>query len=203
MNNLTDEYKEFLHNKFISLMLKKPLFYNWEFGLRFDLQDFNKIDTEEYFVEGIKRSIELFECIFDNSDRIYILYRIHKGYYGKNKKFYNKIFSEINEKECFEEANIYDEEDIYKTFIGKTIVSKINYEYIITAIENSDFGSRKPNMEGEIYFINIEKEIIYNMYDDRGIDIIGANKNSLKYIYEKYNNWLLECDRKTMDKKYK
>jgi hypothetical protein len=60
MNKLKEEYETFIKIKFNNIFLKRPLFYNWEYGLRFNLQDLNKIDTEDYFGEGIKRSTKLF-----------------------------------------------------------------------------------------------------------------------------------------------
>lgn len=32
------------------------------------------------------------------------------------------------------------------------------------------------------------------MYDDRGLDLIAADKESLRSIYEKYNDWILDND---------
>jgi hypothetical protein len=40
------------------------------------------------------------------------------------------------------------------------------------------------------------------MYDDRGLDIIAADKETLRPIYLTFNNWILEHDRKEIDKQF-
>ncbi|WP_459768177.1 DUF3885 domain-containing protein [Alkaliphilus crotonatoxidans] len=37
--------------------------------------------------------------------------------------------------------------------------------------------------------------IIYHLYDDRGLDLISNNKASLEKLYIKYNSWILDYDR--------
>ena len=37
------------------------------------------------------------------------------------------------------------------------------------------------------------------MYDDRGTDIIASDIETLRPIYDQYNNWLLHCDLEKMD----
>ncbi|AQT86330.1 hypothetical protein B1222_21030 [Paenibacillus larvae subsp. pulvifaciens] len=56
------------------------------------------------------------------------------------------------------------------------------------------------NVYGDIYLINSKKHVIYDLYDDRGLDIISCYKESLYKLYTDYNNWILEYDRKRIDK---
>jgi len=39
-------------------------------------------------------------------------------------------------------------------------------------------------------------------YDDRGMDIIGNNKQRLQELYRKYNKYLLKCNVDEMKKHY-
>ena len=85
----------------------------------------------------------------------------------------------------------------------------IHHQNILTAIGNTDFPPRKPRLDNnsiltnkEVYFINIDKKLIFHMYDDRGLDLIAADKESLKSIYEKYNDWILDNDRKKIQKQF-
>ena len=50
-----NEFKQFLSDNFKGLRLRKPLFYSWCFGLRFDLQ-LGNTDTDEYFHEVTRRA---------------------------------------------------------------------------------------------------------------------------------------------------
>ena len=71
------------------------------------------------------------------------------------------------------------------------------------ALINTDFRIRSPAISGECYFINKSKEIIINLYDDRGMDVIATNKNKLKDLYHNYNQWILDYDRDKIDKLFK
>jgi len=41
------------------------------------------------------------------------------------------------------------------------------------------------------------------MYDDRGLDIIASDKDTLSPIYTKHNDWLLDYDRARMEEIFK
>lgn len=60
-----------------------------------------------------------------------------------------------------------------------------------------DFGGY--GQTPEIYFINKIKNNIFNLVDDRGLDIIAKDKESLVDIYSKFNSWILEYDREKID----
>jgi hypothetical protein len=75
------------------------------------------------------------------------------------------------------------------------------------AIANQDFPSRFPRLEDnhiisnkEIYFININKKLILNMYDDRGLDVVATDIEALRPICEKHRDWILDCDREQIEK---
>nr|WP_255408182.1 DUF3885 domain-containing protein [Sporosarcina sp. P3] len=41
---------------------------------------------------------------------------------------------------------------------------------------------------------------MYHLYDDRGCDIIAADKESIRYLYEQYSDWILDYDKREVDK---
>ncbi|MBD3108934.1 DUF3885 domain-containing protein [Bacillus sp. AGMB 02131] len=47
----------------------------------------------------------------------------------------------------------------------------------------------------DAYFININRKTIFHIYDDRGCDLIAASADSIREIYEQYNDWILDYDR--------
>ena len=228
------EYICFLNDNFGFRQLRKPLFYCSEFGLRLNLQTGETFDstrqsldrngeiipligdtnTEEYFEEGIRRLMDLFEFVFDAGDNIFFVLNDYK--YRKSRiKLFNYAFKQIEnlkkeEISYFKTKELYylnDKSDNWNTGVIKFTTNRINYRNIFTAIVNSDFLNRQPRLEKkekftskEIYFVNIDKKLIFNTYDDRGVDIVAAEKETLRPIYEKFNNWLLDYDRKEMDK---
>ena len=54
-----------------------------------------------------------------------------------------------------------------------------------------------------LMLFNLDLGIMINPYDDRGMDVLGPNRDLLKMIYNKRNDWLLDYDREQMDAYYK
>jgi hypothetical protein len=206
MENAKNEYLNFMQNNYKNIVLKKPVFYNHEYALRFDLHKINRnfweSITDEYFIEGLNRANEIFYKIFHNCNELYFIYRTEKLKYSDSifKNILGLNNSEIN---IFAETGIYYEEIKTSLAVIKLSIDRINYKNILESINNTDFGSRKPRVNGEIYFIHIQKAIVFHMYDDRGIDIVGINKKTIEPYYKKYNKWLLDYDRKRMDDIFK
>ena len=90
MQTTKQEYRQFLNDNFKRLRLRTPLFYNTDFGLRFDLQtgescNSNRLivdgegniiqhvgdtDTEEYFQEVSRPEIGLHELTCKRDEKI-------------------------------------------------------------------------------------------------------------------------------------
>ncbi len=54
-----------------------------------------------------------------------------------------------------------------------------------------------------LMLFNLDLGIMINPYDDRGMDVFGPNRDLLKMLYDKRNDWLLDYDRERMDAAYK
>ncbi len=205
--NINQELKIFLKTNFNGLIVKQPLFYNWPIGLRFNLQT-NSSDKKEYFDEVIRRSTKLFEKAFDQTDNLFIIFiqfkwrrrKIRFGnYFFKQIKGLNK--REIDYKRITRLYEKNDIDDIWNVAIIKATGDRLNFTETFKAIANKDF-SRDPNIPGQIYLINLDKKIIFNMYDDRGLDIVSADKEALKPLYAAFDHWLLDYDRAEMRKRF-
>ncbi|WP_420916570.1 DUF3885 domain-containing protein [Paenibacillus thiaminolyticus] len=58
---------------------------------------------------------------------------------------------------------------------------------------------RFPRSGIDIYFINKTKKMIYHLYDDRGCDVICADVDPLRPLYEEFNDWILDYDREKIE----
>ena len=215
MQTTKQEYRQFLTDNFKGLRLRAPLFYSWDIGLRFDLQVGNT-DTDEYFQEVTRRASTIFQTVFDNSDKVFVVFMDYK-YKRRKIRFSTFTFQQIDglkktDVSYSKENRLYeldDKFDIRNIAIIKTTMQKINYANILMAIGHTDFPPRRPRLDQkgvftakEVYFINVDKKLIFHMYDDRGLDIISADKETLRPIYLKHNDWLLDYDRKQIDKQF-
>jgi hypothetical protein len=208
MAAIKQEYKQYLNATFKDQKIIRPLFFNGNFGLRFDLQ-VGETDTEEYFMEAIGRSSSLFKAAFDPNDIMFLIFRDFKW---KRRKigFLNYCLKQINNLERQEvnyslirnhyEIGTYG---VYNAALTKLAPDRVNYKNILTAISNTDFPPRQPRFKFlssvEIYFINATQNLIFHMYDDRGLDIMASDIETLKPIYTNFNDWILESNRKKID----
>ncbi|WP_316747545.1 hypothetical protein [Pedobacter gandavensis] len=69
---LKRDYKEFLNDNFKGLSIRTALFFNWDIGLRFDLQE-GDVGSDHYFEEVFKRSMTLFQAVFDPDDSVFVI----------------------------------------------------------------------------------------------------------------------------------
>jgi len=205
--SINQELRTFLQANFKGLIVKQPLFYNWTIGLRFNLQT-SSPDKEEYFDEVLKRATTLFQKTFDPSDNLLIVF-IQFKWKRRKIRFKNYFFKQIkglNKEEIdYRRINrLYEKndiDDIWNVATIKVKADRLNYTETFRAIANVDFA-RDPNIQGQVYIINADKNIIFNMYDDRGLDIISTDKELLKSLYKTFDSWLLDYDRDEMKKRF-
>ena len=54
-----------------------------------------------------------------------------------------------------------------------------------------------------IYIVDFTRRIAVHPYDDRGLDVIGPDRESLAPLYGQLSGWLLDYDRDAMDVKFR
>ncbi|WP_373600704.1 DUF3885 domain-containing protein [Paraclostridium bifermentans] len=200
-----------------NLTISMPLFYNSEIGIRFEIGDSNIDYFEEKtkYMNGVyMKSIVLFEEVFNPNTDIYIVVnasrwiddeidenkekeKLHK--YIKNKELYNTI--EGIKLSYIYKDNDDEDESITFRYCLDCKLKDIKYRELLKSIGNQDMGI-KPSFYDEVYFINKNENIIYHLYDDRGLDIVSSKAASIKHIYDKYNKWILDYDRKRINKTF-
>ncbi|HFJ9450778.1 hypothetical protein CN268_13395 [Bacillus anthracis] len=207
--------KEYMLETFPNLELRPPLFYSWAIGIRFKLgvnYDYNNIYENCPYLEGVyNRAITLFQSLHSETDDMYIVVDVDDYADGENFKHKLNIFSKyVKEKsDLFKlQKNTIpyvfpedDEDGVYKThrYTLKCKVSDLKYIPMIKAICNQDMGI-KPRIFHRVYFININKNTIFHIYDDRGCDVVATSPNTIRNMYHTYNDWILEYDRNKIDK---
>ncbi|MDA1552648.1 DUF3885 domain-containing protein [Bacillus cereus group sp. TH243-3LC] len=200
---------------FPNLELRPPLFYNGDIGIRFKLgvnYDYNNIYENCPYLEGVyNRAITLFQSLHATEDDIYIVVDVNDFADGETFKHKLNIFSKyVKEKsDLFKlQKNTIpyvfpedDEDGLYKThrFTLKCKVSDLKYIPMLKAICNQDMGI-KPSIFHRVYFININKNTIFHIYDDRGCDVLATSPNTIRDMYHTYNDLILDYDRNKIDK---
>ena len=215
MINNKEEYRKFLLNNFKWLEIKKPLFYNWDIWIRFNLQwketPRKECDyfNDDYFSDVQNKAIQLMESSFSFEDRVLVVVKSFKSDKKKIRKsnYIFKQFLDLDRKDIiFNKINgVYDSDDLYNEAIIGAKFWDVNCLNLLVWISYQDFFGLKlnPRIGEEVYFLNLSRNLIFHMYDDRGLDIIASDKNTLKPIYDKYNKWILNYDREKIDMVFK
>lgn len=55
------------------------------------------------------------------------------------------------------------------------------------------------DLASSVYYTDTYNLILYHLYDDRGADLVAADKELLRPIYKKFNSWILDYDRENID----
>ncbi len=206
---------EYMLETFPNLELRPPLFYNGDIGIRFKLganYDYNNIYENCPYLEGVyNRAIALFQSLHSKTDDIYIVVDVNDYADGETFKHKLNIFSKyVKEKyDLFKlQKNTIpyvfpedDEDGLYKThrFTLKCKVSDLKYIPMLKAICNQDMGI-KPSIFHRVYFINVNKNTIFHIYDDRGCDVLAIAPDTIRDMYHTYNDWILDYNRNKIDK---
>ncbi len=200
------------------IQLEKPLFYNNAFGLRFEIgpseegvwTDYDKGKlNEKYFNAASDRAMSILDATFSLDDDVSIAYQIFSDGRKKIKKrnFILKQISDITSKRVIftDHREIYSEDLDYKSECWRRVTVSgiktrdVNSRNILMSLINTDFDTRLPSVYGECYFINHTKGMVLNLYDDRGMDVVALEKESLQSLYKSHNNWILDYDREEID----
>ncbi|RPD46849.1 DUF3885 domain-containing protein [Hymenobacter sediminis] len=192
----------FLQQHYPSLTTAKPLFDCWLISLRFNLQkDTLATSDEAYFQEVIHRASLLFRAVFAPDEYALL---VHEQWRSKRHRIRssNYLLRQLPVPQTaihFQRiTNPYSDTLKWMRMHFPITISQIPYTEILAAISNQDFG-RRPALLGRLFFLNQRTGLVFHMYDDRGLDIIGPDVASLRYLYEEFNELILDYDRPQID----
>ena len=193
-----EKYKEI----FGDFWFETPVYYfNLEYSLRFELID--RVPDEEYKV--LKFLNELFNDLF--LDDVYLILPFAKGITSEKLSLYGV---EVNKdvvlefdyytrlKELFKDIERYQDIDVrYKCKVFKLR----KRDFFIFNLFCRLFVGGLQNIVIPIVMADIDKKVFFHIYDNRGCDVVIKDKEFMKEIYEKYSDWILECNRDEIIKK--
>ncbi|NRF89857.1 DUF3885 domain-containing protein [Paenibacillus frigoriresistens] len=206
---------DYLHMNFPDLKMCPPLFYNWEYGIRFELGNppMFKLDKTSYMQQVYDRAISIYRYLHKDNDEIFIVTNAHfadkPNPIRRKPKVYRRYINNKNVLQGLHHklspyvfADVYEIDD-FEThrFILKCHGRNIKYGSLIRAICNNDVAI-KPSIYHDVFFVNISAGTIFHVYDDRGCDVVASTKEALNNIYRDYNEWILNYDRSRIDQQF-
>ncbi|MCD8897851.1 DUF3885 domain-containing protein [Mammaliicoccus sciuri] len=166
------------------------------------LEDGNTIN-KAYFFAVYENAINIFEDLFSPSDSInliHVVYVYNEPYRKTNiiKKYTSLTIDELSYFKEYIKTND-DDNILCEEFSYKCTIKDIKYKKLLKAISNQDFKELVPNINqnhsySEIYIINNTKNLIYHLYDDRGLWLAFNNTEDYAIYSKKYSNLILDLD---------
>ncbi|PIC70661.1 hypothetical protein CSV77_06995 [Sporosarcina sp. P16b] len=206
----------YLANYFNGIELAPALFYETNKAIRFEISESIAHDEPDFLKQAFYRSITLFEAVFGDEDDIILVTDVHTNndflrakplhvyskYVKRKDLLYKLRFSTV--------PNLYGDEEELVTHRFSLSCQKrdVRYKQLLKAICYEDFADpttilkHNPESGYDIFFINQSKNIIYHLYDDRGCDIIASDKESIRFLYEQYTDWILDYDKQEVDEDF-
>ncbi|WP_182006833.1 DUF3885 domain-containing protein [Priestia aryabhattai] len=215
----TNTLPSFLENYFEGLTLSPALFYSWKYSIRFEISDpLISYYEKDCLKQAFHRSITLFHKVFEEEDEILFVTDVHT----MNKDLFlqktplNVYLKYIKDKKRLYQLNHHrlpsvfqdedeDDQSLTHRFVLSCKKTELRYVQLLQAINYEDFAhpstimKSNPQSGYDIYFINLSKKMIFHLYDDRECDILASNKGSIRFLYEEYNNWILDYNREEID----
>ncbi|MHC2836099.1 DUF3885 domain-containing protein [Bacillus sp. F9_6S_D1_P_5] len=220
------ELKEYMNQTFPGVTLVPHIYFQWENYLHFHFGKGKCPNVErtddlnmEYFFQLYIYNKHLFEDIFSKEDKVFFVtsvYRFKKENMKNSQKInvYNKFIKKRDLNFQIKQETLAflfedEETDLYCTyqFSLKCLAEDIKYQPLIQAANHEDFpglyprfGRKKEIYYPDVFLINVSKDIIMFIYDDRGCEVIAKNKETIRNLYEKYKEWIPDYERESIDK---
>ncbi|WP_338754703.1 DUF3885 domain-containing protein [Bacillus sp. FJAT-52991] len=219
------ELNQYLNNTFPGLMLAPSLYHQWNIGIHFELgagiYQFKEDGSlnRERFECAYSQALAIFNELFSDSDEIFLVTNVYQYRWGRSKKKRIKVYDRyIRKKDLKFHVRqetlpyVFDDEDAddYSTsrFSLKCRKRDVKYPLLIQATCHEDFPL-KPKLGGnttsyypDVFFINVTKNVIFFIYDDRGCEVIANKKETIYSLYEKYGEWIDEYSREEIVQRF-
>ncbi|MBT9393895.1 DUF3885 domain-containing protein [Hymenobacter sp. NST-14] len=198
---------EFLRQHYPGLVLGPGLFHSWPIALRFDLQSESSTSDDAYFAEVLRRAAVVFEAVFAPTDEVLVVVQRprHERWFRRWRFRANhlvlRLLKSSKQEAAFQRlanrTRFADTRQLIRFTVPRRITT-IPHRQILQAISHQDFPSRTPQLHDDVFFLNLRSKLILHMYDDRGLDLISPDVETLRPFHADLNHLLLDYDREQM-----
>ena len=189
MERLNDIYLELLdwlqYEGKPSLRIWHPLYHTYPWGLRFELGVYELDDTAEYVQSAKDRGRRIWDAVFDQEDEVLVIFDTTPDTALKQalktcqmQRVRAKRICPIPGEDTAEE--IAAETLCFYRHLYRAAAKDIPFDAILQRIveENTLVGGHRYG--SAVYLYNRTKKLLFHPYDDRGADLIGPDRESLR-----------------------
>ncbi|MGG0718165.1 DUF3885 domain-containing protein [Robertmurraya massiliosenegalensis] len=221
--------RDYIDSHFPGLVLRPSLYHQWDHSIHFELakelyqfkSGTDKLNAE-YFEQAYQQTLSLFNEIFLPNDMIFLVTNVYqiKNYVRRSRRlkvYHHYIRNNHVRSHLKQEALPYmfdgeedAEDNCTSQFSLQCRKQDIRYPLLLKAISHRDFRRLKPRLhnpyglyEPDVFFINVTRNIIFYIYDDRGCEVIARDLETIRPLYDKYGDWIDEYCREEIDQRFK
>lgn len=213
---------DYLNERFPTLELLPSIYYQWDVGIHFSLggEIYQFKENDELNLERFrlvyKQTSTIFNELFEKDDYFFLVTNVYKHKRKEKRTRKLKVYQAFlkcknNLKRIqvktypypfeFDEAEDFEMQQF--SLLCKREDIRVNE--LLKAASNEDFSltpkfGRYSIDYPDVFFVNITKDIIFFVYDDRGCEVIAREADQIRPLYEKYYDWVEEVDRKRIEK---
>jgi hypothetical protein len=163
------------------------LFNQWSVGIRFEIG-----------IEQVSRAAKLYEFVFAKADDCILVsqdWTMGEEIVSRSKPLFATPGILPSDPTQLQSVEItpFDEAPYRLTWTRLSPLA-INAPQMFQAIANREQDGI-PKVSSGVFVIDPHSMVIMHMYDDRGLDMIAAELNILRPLYENFGDWILDNQR--------
>lgn len=184
--------------------IEHPVFYKSQIGIRFDIGDSSDIEVHSkkhtvnplYIDHCLNRTTRIMNSLSAQPDILAI--QLHYVDQQRLKEEIKDILSVAELPYPDEIAKKENEPTKFAVLLWD--LSKVDFskETLLKEIVVSDLGGEHL-LASSVFWIWSSDRIMFLLYDDRGADLVAAEKSAIKDVYLAFNKWILEHDREKIE----
>ncbi|WP_139891885.1 DUF3885 domain-containing protein [Bacillus sp. D386] len=212
---------DYLKEKFPSIELMPSIYNQWDIGIHFTLGGTNyqfKKNGElncERFRLVYKQLDTIFNQLFEQYDDVFLVtnmytYKTNVKHTRKLKVYepflkYRNSLNHIQVRTCPYPFELDEEEYETQQFSLLCKTKDIRITELLKAATHEDFPL-KPRFGGDaihypdVFLVNITKDLILFVYDDRGCEVVAIDAERLRPLYEQHKDWVEDVDRQKIER---
>lgn len=210
MERLNDLYLELLswleYDGKPSERIWHPLFHTYPWGLRFELGVFDLDDTAEYVQSAKDRGRRIWNAAFAPEDEVLVIFDATPDAALK-QELKTCQMQRLRARVGCPFPGGAEEGEVPRYFyrhLYRAEAKDIPFDAILQRIvEEQTLTGGFCRYVSNVYFYNRTKKLLFHPYDDRGADLIGPDRETLRPYYRGLNELLLDWNRADMDRKWR
>ena len=209
MEKLNDIYLELLdwlqYEGKPSLRIWHPVFYSYPWGLRFELGVYELDDTLEYVQSAKDRGRRIWDAVFAPEDEVLVVFDTTPDRTLKQELKTCSLQRIRAQRTCPipGEDDPDDEPTYFDRHLYRAAAKESPFDAILKRIvEERTLVGGLWRYGSAVYFYNRTTKLLFHPYDDRGADLLGPDRESLRSYYNSLNDLLLDYNREDMDRKF-